>query len=1330
MTEAAVGSLLENMVQLINSNNELILKAYEEKVIEKEHIESLYEDMQFLLKFLKDSRPFIPLFFQGTPVTRKRLRDHEELKSIVSKIRDVSYKTEDIIDWFLLKTVILQQRDGRSTASDFDPLMISTSSKNILDKAQKISESFKHMVEEISSIQKCKTEVLGMLSWLQSDMAHKICDGFGGVIEEIKPIIKEAMNILHKGSSLRWLKTNVFAEGDWWNNRNVAYRLNGYFCQLFEEKIREVDHLLLNMSSEKIPQGGFGGIIREIKLIIRQVLENIDKRSMSLCLKFSLPAKIAGLCHLSLKKIGEVEHLLNSSSKEIHSIKEIKSIVEEVIEIHENLFPDMIRWSDFSLYNEKISPLFIRLSRANICKVGLLYHESAEVPYEFDRLYRFSTLFSYLPKKICDCHDIDTSDWSQFCLAEDYRHLFSTYEAMSVLGEKIRHIFGSITEEIKPIKTKVMKIYEKGLSNPWINSQMTREFLLLLNLSIKLVDLAEELSHSFGSVIEDTNSIKTEVMKIYQQGLRLSWLESVMLDEIHKWFAIVTEEIKSIKREVMKIYEKKMYGIGVLRGEKSSHGDSSIPTTFKVKEELIVGFDGETETIMELLNQRHDSRLKVIPIIGMPGLGKTTLAMKVYNNPLIQYKFPIRAWTHVSQVYWRRDLLLRILSSADIQLKGKIEKMSDEELGEGLYKRLKGQKYLVVMDDIWELRAWNDIKRYFPNDNNGSGIIFTSRHGDVALSLPAEPHYLRFLDSDESWVLLQQKVFQGDSCPQELIAIRKQIAKKCQGLPLAIVVIAGLLTKEDKTQTRWRHVAESVSSYIVTEPEQFMDTLALSYNHLPYHLKPCFLYFGAFPEDYEIPVWKLIWLWVAEGFIVRNQQKSLEAVAEDYMMELIDRSLVIVSKKRSNGGIKTCRVHDLLRDLCLRKAQEDNFLMQVSSYERTFSSSSPTAKKQRRICISTHVDFYNILTLFNGCGYSKHGDPEVRSFSSTTELPLFYLLSFCSAFKLLRVLNISSVKISSFPEGLQLLVHLRYLSIHIDKEYFQPSVFNLWKLETFILEGGPTGCVSFSHDIWKMVKLRHLYTKQFIEIPHVPNDNYPFMLVDLQTICKLDLCGVDEQVLRRIPNLSKLTCSFMELLGGNNIFPKLDFLVHLETLKVTYGGFRGHLGRFPCLDEFPPNLKSLTLSNFCLSWEEMSTLGRLPNLEVLKLSYKAFEGPRWDTSVGLIHKLKFLRFQRLDIKQWNASGSSFPVLKTLVLDDCKQLKEIPSGLRDIFTLEMILLWYCSSPAARSAWQIQDWQQRMGYDGLKIQIYPWNNEDDDEDMEDDEDMGDKDDTCRG
>ena len=116
-------------------------------------------------------------------------------------------------------------------------------------------------------------------------------------------------------------------------------------------------------------------------------------------------------------------------------------------------------------------------------------------------------------------------------------------------------------------------------------------------------------------------------------------------------------------------------------------------------------------------------------------------------------------------------------------------------------------------------------------------------------------------------------------------------------------------------------------------------------------MKACFLYLGAFLEDREIPVWKLIWLWIAEGFIRQSGCKGLKDMAEDYLMELINRNLIIVSEKGSNGRKKSCIIHDLLRELCLRKANEEKFMQQVYKYEEKSSPSSPFTDKPSRLCI-------------------------------------------------------------------------------------------------------------------------------------------------------------------------------------------------------------------------------------------------------------------------------------------------------------------------------------------------------------------------------------------
>ncbi|KAL2479129.1 Disease resistance protein RPP13 [Forsythia ovata] len=257
-----------------------------------------------------------------------------------------------------------------------------------------------------------------------------------------------------------------------------------------------------------------------------------------------------------------------------------------------------------------------------------------------------------------------------------------------------------------------------------------------------------------------------------------------------------------------------------------------------------------------------------------------------------------------------------------------LSKLDEETLGEKLYKSLCGEetRYLIILDDIWE-DVWSDLHRYFPENQSGSRILFTTRFKTIGFEASDKciVRNLRFLSHDECWKLLQIKVFQDVPCPPELLDIGKKIARKCNGLPLAVVVIAAVLASMKNNKTKWEEVAVSLSSYI-SKDNSCMKILELSYSYLPMHLKPCFLYFGAFEEDTEIPVQKLISLWVSEGFVRKGKQKNSNAVSYGYLIDLIGRGLVQVAKRRSNGGVKTCYVHDLLREMCLTIAEKDNFM--------------------------------------------------------------------------------------------------------------------------------------------------------------------------------------------------------------------------------------------------------------------------------------------------------------------------------------------------------------------------------------------------------------------
>ncbi|KAL4567794.1 hypothetical protein LXL04_023388 [Taraxacum kok-saghyz] len=685
------------------------------------------------------------------------------------------------------------------------------------------------------------------------------------------------------------------------------------------------------------------------------------------------------------------------------------------------------------------------------------------------------------------------------------------------------------------------------------------------------------------------------------------------------------------------------------------------------EEESMVGFEDDTIKLLDRLTG-FSKKLEVIPIVGMAGLGKTTLAKIVYGHPFVVYFFDIRGWSCVSQEYVKRDILLGILRCI-VQLTNKYDSISDDLLGEEIYRLLKGQKYLVVFDDIWDYSHWQDLRKYFPDDRNGSRILLTTRNIDpYSESTSTTVHRMRLRTARESWRILQTMVFKNGKCPWRLYDIGKQISRKCCGLPLAVSITAGLL----------REVAESLSSYIVNDPNQYMDTLALSYNHLPPHLRQCYLYLGAFPVDCDIPVHKLILLWVAQGFVDQSTSKTLEDVAHSYLMDLLGRSLVMVSKKGADGQIKACHIHELLRSMCLWKANEEGFSPIMYRYGRVASSLSHVAGVSESETNQVNLVLCCPLEL----GECFHVG---RSFDYET-------------YKLVRILDIESISILSFSKDVLKLVNLRYLAIQADDGNPPASISNLVHLQILIILSRRNIFVPKS--TWDIECLRHLYIKTGENL--IQGVSSDCILENLQTISGVCPSTSFSGILTRTPKLRKLGIHgpLVSPLGVLD-FPNIRSLNCLETLKLSNTKMYHSTVKSCSIRMFPEMLTRLTLLNTSLNWNEIGTIGLLPNLEVLKLNVNACIGNIWETSDTGFRNLKLLKLQDLDIGKWEASSGHFPRLQRLVVRRCSRLEEIPSAIGNIFTLELIEVSWCGESTARSATSIHKEQQMLGNDFLKV-----------------------------
>nr|XP_027077126.1 putative late blight resistance protein homolog R1B-17 [Coffea arabica] len=307
-----------------------------------------------------------------------------------------------------------------------------------------------------------------------------------------------------------------------------------------------------------------------------------------------------------------------------------------------------------------------------------------------------------------------------------------------------------------------------------------------------------------------------------------------------------------MKIEAKEIYDSIRFDSEIQRVTKTTINMPS-QVTAPISNEVLVGLNDEVESIIDRLVS-GPLQQDIVAIVGMSGLGKTTLANKVYSHLSVEYHFHIRAWCCFSQVYTKHSLLAQILCSINCGSSVQYLEMNEDDMAEKVYKLLKRNRYLIILDDVWDIMGWDLLKHSLPDDCNGSRILLTSRFQKLCWQIKpgSEPHHLRPLTEDESCELLQKKLFAKEDCPPVLGKVVMHVAKYCKGLPLTVVLVAGILATTE--QDCWEEIVRRLTSSIYVDNEHCMKTLEQSYNYLPDYLKPCLLYFSAFKEDQDIPV--------------------------------------------------------------------------------------------------------------------------------------------------------------------------------------------------------------------------------------------------------------------------------------------------------------------------------------------------------------------------------------------------------------------------------------------------------------------------------------------
>ncbi|EOA34650.1 hypothetical protein CARUB_v10022213mg, partial [Capsella rubella] len=512
----------------------------------------------------------------------------------------------------------------------------------------------------------------------------------------------------------------------------------------------------------------------------------------------------------------------------------------------------------------------------------------------------------------------------------------------------------------------------------------------------------------------------------------------------------------------------------------------------------LVGMD---QSVEELVSHLVDNdNIQVVSITGMGGIGKTTLAKHVFHHDIVRRHFEGFTWFCVSKTFTRKDVWQRILNDLTPN-EMEISHMDEYTLQGKLFDLLKTGRYLVVLDDVWREQDWDRIKSVFPR-TRGWKMLLTSRNEGVGLHADATCFTFRprILTSTESWTLCWSVAFPRRNetefrVDEEIEAMGKEMVMYCGGLPLAIKVLGGLLAKKH-TFLEWKKVSDAIKHHIVgrsgrsDNDDLVSRVLSLSYEDLPRRLKHCFLFLALYPENFHIAVNKLSYYWAAEGILTSfyDGDTILES-GEGCLEELVRRNMVIVEKHYLSSRILYCQMHDMMREVCLSKAKEENFV-QIIKVPRSTTSlvNVQSCSTSRRLAVHCG-NVFDIL--------ERNNKKKVRSLLffgvdrdvwRQTSLPL------------LRVLDLYKVQFEGgkLPSSIGELVHLRFLSLLEAVVSLLPTSLRKLKLLLYLNLTVNGKSIHVPNVLKEMLELRYL------QLPGTMHDQTLLELgnlVNLETLC-------------------------------------------------------------------------------------------------------------------------------------------------------------------------------------------------------------------------------------
>ncbi|KAK4577325.1 hypothetical protein RGQ29_027730 [Quercus rubra] len=697
--------------------------------------------------------------------------------------------------------------------------------------------------------------------------------------------------------------------------------------------------------------------------------------------------------------------------------------------------------------------------------------------------------------------------------------------------------------------------------------------------------------------------------------------------------------------------------------------------------ETVIGRENDKKAIIRiLLDSNVEENVSILPIVGIGGLGKTTLAQLVFNDDEVKKHFDQKFWVCVSDDFEVRVIVQKIMECA------KNEEPKNLELNtlvKELKKEIDGKRYLLILDDVWngDREKWLCLKNLLISGGKGSRILVTTREERVAriVKTMQQPYFLKGLNEHESWLLFKQMAFENGQEPTNpnIKSIGMEIIEKCIGLPLAIRSIGSLLYFKN-SENEWL----SFKNNELLKVANILETLKLSYDHLPSYLKQCFAYCCLFPKDYKIHKPTLIKMWMAQGFIRSSSpNQCLEDIGNEYFMNLLSRSFFQDVEEDGKGNILQFKMHDLMHDLAKSI---------VASDRTTFYSKEEDIHEKTH-----HVSFDRIFLSSSKIPVSLYKAKRLRTFHLPSQSQYLYRIlgkSACdaivSSFKFIRLLDLHGTRIKKIPSSIGKLRHLRYLDLSNNSIKMLPnSITRLHNLQTLRL----TKCnliKELPKDINKLVNLRYLEMDGCWDLTHLPRGLG--QLTKLRTLSQF--------VIRKNTYFS---------LRNNSGLKELYELNELRgTLMIR--GLRH--GKDAALESKDANIKEKPhLQGLALSWieedvdesnvryDEESLVALLPhspssNLQQLRLI--RYQGVKFPSAISSLSNLENLSLDECNKCQHLPPLDQFHSLKTLSLYKMKDLEYISERENNeefsdsLFLQSLEILTIQDCPNLKGWWQRQ------------------------------------------